>query len=144
MREGSRQMTQMLTGTRRSRRERSAGLIQRLQGAEMSVDDRQQRLNAAMADYERARKAGDDTAAAAADERIEAVLAEARSGRGEMPTLDKPRSRRRRRRASTVGSAALRSGTPFIQEPSPSMLPKMAMESSHARRLPVEWGSLSR
>ena len=43
--------------------------------------DRQERLNTAMVDYESALKRRDETAAAMADEKIEAVLAEARSAR---------------------------------------------------------------
>jgi hypothetical protein len=54
------------------------GLIDRLQGTPPLEHDRRERLTAAMAEHEGGQRQGDHIAAQLADEKIEAVLAEAR------------------------------------------------------------------
>jgi hypothetical protein len=126
-------MTQMLTGTRRSRRERSAGLIQRLQGADMS-DGRQDRLNAAMVAYETACREGNETAKDLADIEIDNVLSEAR---GEMSTVGQTEEPPAAPVSFDGGVQRRTFRPPYMnsqREPGPAALIKQAMKTSQARR----------
>lgn len=72
-------MNQTILGAYRARRDRPIGLLDRLHGVGRLNDNRQERLNLAMANYEDAIKRGDDVAAGIADTQIEKLLAESRA-----------------------------------------------------------------
>ena len=70
------------------RARRGSGLLDRLHGVGHLEDDRQERFTIAMSAYERATKQGDHVAAQQADEKIEALLAEARAERASQPPAE--------------------------------------------------------
>lgn len=70
--------------------ERALGVLDRLRGATPLADDRQERLNVQLSAYEDATRRGDHIAAQMADEKIEALLSEARAARQETQRQTNP------------------------------------------------------
>jgi hypothetical protein len=135
MSEGSIEMTRQLTGAVRSRRERSAGLIQRLQGADMSAPGRQDRLNAAMVAYETACREGNETAKDLADIEIDNVLSEARGDVGQ--TEGQPAPTGSGFDGGVRRAPGAKRPVPGLYDPldlSPTALVKLAMQASARRR----------
>jgi hypothetical protein len=114
-----------------SHRRNGAGLMDRLRGTPQLGDDRGDRLNAALAEHEAAQRQHDHIAAQIADEKIEAVLAEARqaadAAEGQAPPAGSGFDGGVRDRRTIAPS-------PHILQPTAGQLFRQAIAASHAER----------
>jgi hypothetical protein len=108
------------------------GLIDRLNGTPQLGQDRLRRLNAALAEHEAAQRQGNHVAAEIADEKIEAVLTEARQAAGGQepaPPVSFDGGYRGRQSVAPARHAA---------QPTASQLWRQAIAASHAERVARE------
>lgn len=124
----------IVAASRRGERTSRLGLIDRLRGTGPLDDDRQERLNAALSDIERAIRASDDLGRDMAEARLDAVLKEARAAREEHRSAEQPVAPPQSGFDGGFRPSGRRRPTPGIWEESAGQLFARAMVQSRVER----------